>query len=236
MLELKHVKASYNRIVALQDVSLQLSEGEIVSIVGSNGAGKTTSLMSVSGVVPCEGGDILWCGSSIKNQSPFAIVRLGIIHVPEGRRIFPEFTVFDNLILGAYCRQDRAGIQEDIGKMYQYFPILKERKQQKAGTLSGGEQQMLAIARGLMGRPKVLLLDEPSLGLAPLLVKEIFTIIKKINHSEGMSILLVEQNANLALKISNRAYVMENGFVTLSGSGKDLLNNEAVKAAYLGIS
>lgn len=217
-------------------VSLDIKAGEIVCLIGSNGAGKSTTLMSISGIQPCHQGKIYFESESIETLSPYDIVRRGIIQVPEGRRIFPTFTVQENILIGAYKNMDKNKIRNNLEHMYSLFPILKDRAKQIAGTLSGGEQQMLAIARGLMAEPKLLLLDEPSLGLAPLLVKSIFDMIKKINHIEKTSILLVEQNANLALKHSDRAYVMEHGVIVLSGHGDELLKHPKVKQAYLGIS
>ena len=217
-------------------VSLEVNAGEIVCLIGSNGAGKSTTLMSISGIQPCYQGKIFFESEPIESLSPYDIVRRGIIQVPEGRRIFPQFTVQENILIGAYKSKNKSKIRNNLDHMYSLFPILKNRAKQIAGTLSGGEQQMLAIARGLMAEPKLLLLDEPSLGLAPLLVKSIFEMIQKINSLEKTSILLVEQNANLALKASHRAYVMEHGAIVMSGRGDELLKNPKVKQAYLGIT
>ena len=235
MLELKHIKSYYGNIQALKDVSIQVSEGEIITLIGANGAGKTTTLMSISGIVPPRSGEILFMGKPIHDTSPDQIVALGISQVPEGRRIFPYLTVAENLDMGAFLRTDKADVQSDMEYVYALFPILANRRNQAGGTLSGGEQQMLAISRALMARPRLLLLDEPSLGLAPLVVKQIFEIIRKINSESNTTIFLVEQNANMALKVAHRGYVMENGRITLSDSAENLLNNNAVKRAYLGI-
>jgi len=235
MLELSCVNTYYGSIQALKDVSLTVDEGEIIALIGSNGAGKTTTLMSISGITPPQSGSILFNGKPINASTPESIVRLGIAHVPEGRRIFPFLTVMENLTMGAFLRKDKSEIKKDLDVVFDLFPILLIRKNQQGGTLSGGEQQMLAISRALMARPKLLLLDEPSLGLAPLVIKQIFEIIAQLNKSRGTTTLLVEQNANLALKSADRAYVMENGRIILSGEGKELLLNEDVKKAYLGI-
>ena len=210
-------------------------EGEIITLIGANGAGKTTTLMSISGIVPPKSGDILFMGKSLQELSPNQIVALGISQVPEGRRIFPYLTVMENLDMGAFLRNDTDEIHKDVEYIFDLFPILAERRHQSGGTLSGGEQQMLAVARALMARPRLLLLDEPSLGLAPLIVKQIFKIIRKINEENKTTIFLVEQNANLALQVAHRGYVMENGRITLSDTSQNLLANEDVKKAYLGI-
>jgi branched-chain amino acid transport system ATP-binding protein len=235
MLELKNVQTFYGSIMALRNVSLSVPAGEIVALIGANGAGKTTTLMSVSGIVPPRSGEILFLGRPIQTLGPDEIVSLGISQVPEGRRIFPKMTVAENLDMGAFLRSDRVGIRDDLDYIYGLFPILAQRKHQQGGTLSGGEQQMLAIARALMARPRLLLLDEPSLGLAPLFVKMILQMIRKITDEQGTTILLVEQNANMALRIAHRGYVMENGRIAFSGTAQSLLNNEEVKKAYLGI-
>jgi branched-chain amino acid transport system ATP-binding protein len=235
MLKIDGIESYYGKIQALKGVSFHVEEGEIVSLIGANGAGKTTTLLSVSGIVKPKKGKIYFKGERIDTLSPDKIVMLGISQVPEGRRIFPYLTVRENLNLGAYLRKDKAGVKEDLDKVFNFFPILKERINQDAGTLSGGEQQMLAIGRALMSKPRVLLLDEPSLGLAPKIVDLIFNIILEINKNGG-TILLVEQNANMALKISNRAYVLETGAVKLEGNAEELMNNEEVKKAYLGES
>ncbi len=233
MLELRNVHTFYGKIEALKGINLKVNKGEIVCLIGANGAGKTTTLLTISGIVKPKEGDVIFDGKTINNYSPDKIVKLGIVHVPEGRRIFPELTVEENLILGAYIQKDKQKIKENLEKVFTLFPILKERFKQLGGTMSGGEQQMLAIARGLMSEPKILLLDEPSLGLAPKIVERIFDIITEIN-SEGTPILLVEQNANMALQISTRGYVIETGKIILEGSSKELLNNDEVKKAYLG--
>lgn len=234
MLSLKRVDTRYGGLHVLKGVSLEVSAGEIVTLVGANGAGKTTLLWAISGfVIPFEG-EIEFLGQRIRGLSPELIVKMGISQVPEGRAIFPLMTVVDNLEMGAYVRRDKKEIVADLGQVYELFPILKERKGQLAGTLSGGEQQMLAIARGVMSRPRLFLLDEPSLGLAPLLVEAIGGIIREIN-SRGVTILLVEQNVNMALQMASRGYVLEIGKIVLEGTGEELLNNDLVKKAYLGL-
>jgi branched-chain amino acid transport system ATP-binding protein len=235
MLKLKNIKTFYGNIQALKGVSIDISEGEIITLIGANGAGKTTTLMSVSGIVPPRSGEILFMDQPIHNLNPNKIVSLGISQVPEGRRIFPYLTVVENLDMGAFLRNDKDVIKQDLEYIFELFPILAERRHQAGGTLSGGEQQMLAISRALMAKPRLLLMDEPSLGLAPLIVKQIFEIIRKINAEQKTTIFLVEQNANLALKVAHRGYVMENGQITLSDSASNLLSNEAVRRAYLGI-
>lgn len=235
MLSLRNVQTYYGNIQALHDVSIDIAEGEIVALIGANGAGKTTTLMSICGIVPPRRGEIYFKGAPIQGMSPEKIVQLGICQVPEGRRIFPNMTVMENLEMGAFLRKDKEKAQQDLQIILELFPILAQRRHQLGGTLSGGEQQMLAISRALMARPKMLLLDEPSLGLAPLIVKQIFDIIKRINEEDGTTIFLVEQNANLALKVAHRGYVMENGRITLEDDAKKLLVNEEVKKAYLGI-
>lgn len=233
MLELTNVNVHYGVIHALKDVSLSVKQGEIVTLIGANGAGKSSTLGTISGLVKPSGGTVTLNGSDLKKVPSQNRVGMGISQVPEGRRIFPRMTVLENLELGAFLRKDKAGIKEDMEHVYQRFPILGDRKRQMAGTLSGGEQQMLAMGRALMSRPSLLLLDEPSMGLAPLLVMEIFKIIKDINET-GTTILLVEQNANMALSIADRAYVMETGNIVLSGSAAELLASDEVKKAYLG--
>jgi branched-chain amino acid transport system ATP-binding protein len=235
MLELKNLQTFYGNIQALKDVSIKISEGEIITLIGANGAGKTTTLMSVCGIVPPRSGDILFMGKPIHDLSPNQIVSLGISQVPEGRRIFPYLTVMENLDMGAFLRTDKDGIKQDMEYIFELFPILAERRHQAGGTLSGGEQQMLAISRALMARPMLLLMDEPSLGLAPLIVKQIFEIIRKVNTENNTTIFLVEQNANLALKVAHRGYVMETGRITLADSAEKLLADEKVKKAYLGL-
>jgi len=235
MLKLANIKTYYGNIQALKDVSLEISEGEIITLIGANGAGKTTTLMSICGIAPPKSGEILFMGKPIHNTPPNQIVDLGISQVPEGRRIFPYLTVMENIDMGAFLRKDSAGIKQDMDYVFSLFPILAERRNQAGGTLSGGEQQMLAISRAIMARPRLLLMDEPSLGLAPIIVKQIFNIVKKINKENKTTIFLVEQNANLALKVAHRGYVMENGRITLSDSAQNLLSNEDVRKAYLGI-
>ena len=233
MLEINDLSVNYGGIKALQQVSLRVETGEIVTLIGANGAGKTTTLKTISRILTAKTGRIIYQGQDITHLPPHEIVKRGIAHSPEGRRILARQTVLTNLQLGAYTRSDRLGVKSDIEEQLQRFPRLSERREQLAGTLSGGEQQMLAIARALMSRPKLLLLDEPSLGLAPQIVREIFSIIRKLNKS-GVTILLVEQNANLALETANRGYVLEAGRLTIAGKAGDLLRDERVKQAYLG--
>ena len=233
MLKVENINVYYGAIHALKGISVEVKEGEIVTLIGANGAGKSTILRTISGLLRTKTGNILFEGNSVATMAPEEIVKKGISQVPEGRRIFANMTVEENLELGAYIRSDKPGIRKDIDKVFERFPRLGERRKQIAGTLSGGEQQVLAIGRGLMSQPRLLLLDEPSMGLAPLLVKEIFSIIKEINAS-GTTILLVEQNANMALSIAHQAYVLETGRITLSGSAKELMESEEVRKAYLG--
>lgn len=233
MLKVDQIDVYYGNIHALKEVSLEVSQGEIVTLIGANGAGKSTLLKALSGLLKPKQGKIEYLGQSITDKQAQAIVRDGISHVPEGRRVFANMSVEENLELGAYLRTDKAGIRQDMQKVYERFPRLHERRTQLSGTLSGGEQQMLAMGRALMARPKLLLLDEPSMGLAPLLVKTIFQIIEEINK-DGTTILLVEQNANMALSIAHRAYVIETGRVVLSGTAAELQASEQVKMAYLG--
>ena len=235
MLELQNVETFYGNIQALKSISLEIAQGEIVTLIGANGAGKSTTLMTVCGVVPPRKGEILFEGQSIQGLPPNTIVSMGISQVPEGRRIFPYLTVLENLDMGAFLRDDSAEIKTDLDYIFDLFPILAERRHQAGGTLSGGEQQMLAISRALMARPRLLLLDEPSLGLAPLVVKRIFEIVKKINSENNTTVFLVEQNANLALKTAHRGYVMENGRIIMADAAANLLANEDVRKAYLGI-
>jgi branched-chain amino acid transport system ATP-binding protein len=235
MLSLEAICAGYGRIDVLNDVNLKVDSGEIVTLIGANGAGKSTTLMTISGVVPCRKGRIRFLDQSIENLRPDKIVRMGLSQVPEGRHIFQYMTVRENLDMGAYLRKDSRDIHNDLEQIYSMFPILADRKNQVGGTLSGGEQQMLAISRALMARPKLLLLDEPSLGLAPIFVRQIMDMIKHINQKNQTTILLVEQNANIALKIASRGYVMENGKIVLHDSCESLLKNEQVKKAYLGL-
>ncbi|MFM2378053.1 MAG: hypothetical protein RLZZ143_629 [Cyanobacteriota bacterium] len=233
MLEINDLSVNYGGIKALQQVSLRVETGEIVTLIGANGAGKTTTLKTISRLLTAKTGRIIYQGQDITHLPPHEIVKRGIAHSPEGRRILARQTVLTNLQLGAYTRSDRLGVKSDIEEQWQLFPRLSERREQLAGTLSGGEQQMLAIARALMSRPKLLLLDEPSLGLAPQIVREIFSIIRQLNES-GVTILLVEQNAHLALETANRGYVLAAGRLTIAGQAGDLLKDERVKQAYLG--
>jgi len=235
MLKLIDVDAGYGPIPVLHSVNMEIGKGEIITLIGANGAGKTTTLMAVCGLVPPRKGDILLEGVSICGTPPNRLVEMGVCQVPEGRLIFPDLTVAENLDMGAFLRRDREGIHQDLEYVFDLFPILADRRHQPGGTLSGGEQQMLAISRAIMARPLLLLLDEPSLGLAPMIIRQIFDIIVKINQENGTTIFLVEQNANQALKIAHRGYVMENGAITLTDSAANLLDNEDVKKAYLGI-
>ena len=234
ILELKNVHSGYGSIKALKGISLKVMPGEIVAIIGANGAGKSTTLMTICGIVPVERGEIYYEGKLINKVSPEKLPTMGLCQVPEGRRIFPRLSVEENLILGAFHRDDKDQIAKDIQHSYDLFPILGERSKQHGGTLSGGEQQMLAIARALMTKPKVLLLDEPSLGLAPLIIQQIFEIIADINKEDGTTILLVEQNANLALQAASRGYVVETGEITLEDKASSLLKNPKIREAYLG--
>lgn len=233
MLAVTNLTVSYGAIRALKGVSFTVERGEIVSLIGSNGAGKTTTLHAVSNLIKKQGGSVVFDGEDITSLAPDHIVRRGLIHVPEGRRIFANLTVRENLEMGAFVRRDKAGIRSDMERVYELFPRLKERVRQVAGTLSGGEQQMLAMGRAIMSRPKLLLLDEPSMGLAPILVDEIFDIIARINR-EGVTILLVEQNAYKAMTIASRVSILETGTVSMSGSAVELIHDPAVKSAYLG--
>lgn len=233
LLDVKNLNVRYGSIHAIKGISFHVKQGEIVSLIGANGAGKTTTLRAISGIAESTG-DLLFEGQSISSVPTHHRIRLGIAQSPEGRGVFPNLTVLENLEMGAYSKTNHSEIKSDIENCYQLFSRLRERKAQMAGTLSGGEQQMLAISRALMSRPKLLLLDEPSLGLAPKIVSQIFEIIQKLN-SEGMTILLVEQNARMALKVSHRAYVIETGLVTMEGKGQDLLNDDQVRQSYLGV-
>ncbi len=235
MLQLRNVHTFYGNIEALKGISIEVASGEIITLIGANGAGKSTTLMTISGIVPARAGEILFMGKPIHRLPPHEIVSLGICQVPEGRHIFPYLTVLENLDMGAFLRKDRGEIKQDVEYIFELFPILAQRRHQAGGTLSGGEQQMLAISRALMARPRLLLMDEPSLGLAPLIVRQIFDIIQKINRENNTTIFLVEQNANLALKVAHRGYVMETGRITLADSAANLLSNESVRKAYLGI-
>ena len=233
MLKINNLNVSYGGIKALQNVSLEVPEGKIVTLIGANGAGKSTLLKSIAGIVSPESGEISFLGNNIVGNKVYKTVSEGIALVPEGRRVFTDLTVAENLRIGAYLRNDKKEIEKDIEWVYSLFPRLKERNWQYAGTLSGGEQQMLAVGRALMSRPKLMMMDEPSLGLAPLVVQDIFSIIKEVNKA-GVTILLIEQNANMALKTADLGYVLETGKIVLTGSGKELLENESVKEAYLG--
>ncbi|MGD9818311.1 MAG: ABC transporter ATP-binding protein [Desulfomonilaceae bacterium] len=234
MLNVKGVDVNYGKVAAVRNVSFSVSTGSIVALIGANGAGKSTILKTISGLEPCNSGEIIFQGQPINNLSPQEIVKLGISHVPEGRRLFPEMTVGENLSMGAYLRKWGGETQKDLDAIFQYFPVLKQRIRQKAGSLSGGEQQMVAIGRSLMSSPRLLLLDEPSTGLSPIMSQTIAKIIRVINEKQ-VSILLVEQNANLALTIADSGYVLETGSVVLEGNAQQLLKDEAVKSAYLGI-
>jgi len=238
MLELNNIHTFYGAIEALKGLTLKIGQGEIVCLIGSNGAGKSTTLMTISGILRPKAGTISFMGSDISNMPPHKIVEMGISHVPEGRRIFPKLTVKENLEMGAYSRISNfkfqiSNLKRQFEKVFEMFPVLKERERQLGGTLSGGEQQMLAISRALMSEPKLLLLDEPSLGLAPIIMSRIFKAIKEINR-DGVTVLLVEQNAHAALNLSNRGYVLENGGIKMQGEGKELLSSKEVKKAYLG--
>ncbi|MBO8457802.1 MAG: ABC transporter ATP-binding protein [Spirochaetes bacterium] len=233
MLKVSDLRVSYGAIKAIQGISFDVKEGEIISLIGSNGAGKTTTLQSLSNIIQKESGSVFFYDKDITKVSSDEIVKMGLVHVPEGRRVFSNMTVKENLDIGAYTRKDKDGIRKDRDRVFELFPRLAERMKQYAGTLSGGEQQMLAIGRGLMARPKLLLLDEPSMGLAPILVDEIFSIVKSINR-EGVTILLVEQNAFKALALANRGYILETGKIIKTGTGEELVNDPAVKSAYLG--
>jgi len=235
MLELRGIDVFYGKIQALHEVSLAIQQGEIVALIGANGAGKSTALMAISGIAPPRRGEVLFEGQPITGLTPDAIVKLGICQVPEGRHIFPDLTVAENLDMGAFLRRDAKAIAADRDMLYELFPILAKRRNQPGGNLSGGEQQMLAISRALMARPRLLLLDEPSMGLAPLITRQIFAIIQKINQEQNTTIFLVEQNANLALQTADRGYVLENGRVVMQDRAATLLSNTAIQKAYLGI-
>lgn len=236
MLEIDHLTYHYGAIAAVRDVSLQVNEGEIVAVIGSNGAGKTTTLRAVSGLLGrLTGGTITFCGKKIDRMAPYKITGEGLVQVLEGRMVFPQLTVMENLQMGAYLRKDKKEVSDSLEYCFSLFPRLKERERQLAGTLSGGEQQMLAVARALMSKPKLLIMDEPSMGLAPLIIQDIFSIIQKINK-DGTTIMVVEQNSNAALRIADRGYVLAMGEVVLEGTAKELLGNEEVKKTYLGIT
>lgn len=233
LLEINNLEVHYGVIHALKGISFEVNEGEIIALIGANGAGKTTTLHTISGILQASSGNIIYDGKDITKVQAHKIVNLGISQVPEGRRVFAQLSVLENLKLGAFIRKDKDGIEEDLRNIYERFPRLEERKNQLAGTLSGGEQQMLAMGRALMSRPRIILMDEPSMGLSPIYVSEIFDIIKSINK-DGTTVLLVEQNAKKALSIADRAYVLETGKIALSGEAKNLMNNDTVKKAYLG--
>ena len=233
MLEVKDLQVYYGVIQALKGISFEVNQGEVIALIGANGAGKTTTLQTLTGIIPSKAGSITFEGKDITKIPAHKIVEMGMAHVPEGRRVFADMTVYENLLMGAYTRKDKNEIVQSLANVYKRFPRLEERKNQRAGTLSGGEQQMLAIARALMSRPEIIMMDEPSLGLAPIVVRGVFDIIREINR-QGKTILLVEQNANMALHAANHGYVMETGRITLSGTGEELAANESVKAAYLG--
>lgn len=235
LMELRNVCTYYGNIQALRNISLSVEEGEIVTLIGANGAGKTTTLMSICGITSIRSGEILLDGIDISRQSPHKIVAMGLSQVPEGRRIFPQLTVAENLDMGAFLRDNKLLVKADLEEVFELFPRLAERRNQQGGTLSGGEQQMLAISRALMARPRILLLDEPSLGLAPLIVHNIFEIIKRINEERKTTIFLVEQNANMALKIANKGYVLQNGSIKMADTAENLLANAEVRKAYLGL-
>lgn len=233
MLEVKNLSVSYGAIEAVKDISFTVNDGEIVSLIGANGAGKTTTLHTITGLVPAKSGSVMYNGVDLPKTHNNKIVTLGMAHIPEGRHVFTRMSVEENLEMGAFSLKDQSDLKKDLDMVYGLFPRLKERRNQKAGTLSGGEQQMLAMGRALMSHPKTILMDEPSMGLSPKLVKEIFSIIRKL-HEQGITILLVEQNAKMALSIADRAYVLETGRITMEGDAKELLNNEQVRKAYLG--
>lgn len=233
MLEVKGLQVYYGVIQALKDVSFEVNQGEVIALIGANGAGKTTTLHTLTGLLPAKAGSIYFEGEDITKVPAHKIVEKGIAHVPEGRRVFADLTVYENLIMGAYTRKDKKEIAENLENVYKRFPRLRERKNQKAGTMSGGEQQMLAMGRALMSNPKMIVMDEPSMGLSPIFVNEIFDIIEKVSAS-GTTVLLVEQNAKKALSIADRAYVLETGKIVLSGDAKELMNDDSIKKAYLG--
>lgn len=233
LLKVKGLKVGYGGIQAVKGVDFEVNEGELVSLIGSNGAGKTTTMKAVTGSLPFVDGDIEYLGKSIRGQGPWDLVKQGLAMVPEGRGVFTRMTIIENLQMGAYVRRDKAAIADDMEKVFTIFPRLRERKDQLAGTMSGGEQQMLAMGRALMSRPKVLLMDEPSMGLSPIMVDKIFEVVRDV-YAQGVTVLLVEQNASRALAIANRGYVMESGLITMSGPGLELLSDPKVRAAYLG--
>jgi len=233
LLQVTGLQVAYGGIQAVKGVDFEVREGELVTLIGSNGAGKTTTMKAITGTLPLAGGDIVYMGKSIRGQGPWDLVKQGLAMVPEGRGVFTRMSIMENLYMGAYIRDDKQGIEDDIEKMFAIFPRLKERRTQLAGTMSGGEQQMLAMGRALMSRPKVLLLDEPSMGLSPLMVDKIFEVVQDV-YAQGVTVLLVEQNASRALSIANRGYVMESGIITMNGDAKHMLSDPKVRAAYLG--
>ena len=233
MLEVKDLQVYYGVIQALKGISFHVEQGEVIALIGANGAGKTTTLQTLTGIIPAKAGSIIYEGKNLTKTPAHKIVEMGMAHVPEGRRVFADMSVYENLLMGAYTRKDKNEIEESLANVYKRFPRLEERRNQMAGTLSGGEQQMLAMGRALMSKPKIILMDEPSMGLSPIFVNEIFDIIQAVSES-GTTVLLVEQNAKKALSIADRAYVLETGKITMSGNAKDLLEDEAVKKAYLG--
>ena len=233
LLKVKGLQVAYGGIKAVKGVDMEVREGELVSLIGSNGAGKTTTMKAITGTLALQAGDIEYLGRSIRGQGPWDLVQQGLVMVPEGRGVFTRMSITENLQMGAYLRRDAAGIARDIERMFELFPRLRERKDQLAGTMSGGEQQMLAMARALMAQPKVLLLDEPSMGLSPIMVDKIFEVVKDV-YAQGMTVVLVEQNASRALAMANRGYVMDSGLITMGGPGQDLLADPKVRAAYLG--
>ena len=233
LLKVSGLQVAYGGIQAVKGVDFEVREGELVSLIGSNGAGKTTTMKAITGTLPLAGGDIEYLGKSIKGQGPWDLVKQGLAMVPEGRGVFTRMTITENLQMGAYIRRDKAGIVQDIERVFGIFPRLRERKDQLAGTMSGGEQQMLAMGRALMSRPKLLLMDEPSMGLSPIMVDKIFEVVRDV-YAQGVTVLLVEQNASRALALANRGYVMESGLISMTGSGQDLLSDPKVRAAYLG--
>ena len=233
MLEVKDLQVYYGVIQALKGISFHVEQGEVIALIGANGAGKTTTLQTLTGIIPAKAGSIMFGGKDLTKTPAHKIVEMGMAHVPEGRRVFADMSVYENLLMGAYTRKDKNEIAQSLEMVYKRFPRLKERTGQRAGTLSGGEQQMLAMGRALMSHPKLIVLDEPSMGLSPKLVKEIFAIIRKL-HDQGITVLLVEQNANMALSIADRAYVLETGRITMEGDAKELMDNEQVRKAYLG--
>jgi len=233
LLKVSGLKVAYGGIQAVKGVDFEVREGELVTLIGSNGAGKTTTMKAITGLLPLNAGDIQYLGQSIRGRGPWDLVKQGLAMVPEGRGVFTRMSITENLLMGAHIRSDKAGVADDMERVFTIFPRLKERRDQLAGTMSGGEQQMLAMGRGLMSRPKVLLMDEPSMGLSPIMVDKIFEVVREV-HGQGVTILLVEQNASRALEIADRGYVMDSGLVTISGDAKEMLNDPKVRAAYLG--